>query len=74
MMDTMILIPTVLLVLNEGLKRLFNMPSKWAIVINWVGGLLLGAIFIGVAPQDLVMGFLLGSSAAGIYDGKKLTQ
>lgn len=76
--DTTILIPTILIVLNEGLKRYFNMSSSYAIVINWIGGIALNLLLAYpiATPQDAILlaigGFLMGSSAGGLYDGGKL--
>lgn len=70
------LIAPTLIALNEGLKSL-GMPSKWALIVNWVGGI---ALNIAISFQEsstfsietVIYGFLLGSASAGIYDTKKL--
>lgn len=75
--DTNLLIPMILLILNEGLKKYFAMSSKFAILINWGGGIGLNIAFLYPfsTGQELLMaiivGFLLGSSAGGLYDGAK---
>lgn len=72
-----LLIPVVLITLNQGLKQYFGMPSKWAIAINWLGGIVLNVVFLYpfTSPQTALLavltGFLLGSSAGGLYDGAK---
>lgn len=75
--DFNLLIPIFLITLNQGLKQYFNMPSKWAIAINWIGGSLLNVVFLFPFVDGkafllaLLTGFLLGSSAGGLYDGAK---
>lgn len=72
-----LLISPFLIALNSGLK-VIGMPSKYAILVNWFGGLILN-IVLNIPtlnnPTDYatyaVVGFLLGSSAGGIYDIKK---
>lgn len=72
-MDNRFLIPPVLLALNEGLKA-FGMPSKYAILIDWVLGIVLNVALMW-DKQSYVLsgieGFLIGSSAGGVYDGIK---
>lgn len=68
------IIPVVLVTLNSGLKKLFTMASKYAILINWVGGV---GLAMALAPQGAslvtagIIGFFAGSSASGLYDGLK---
>lgn len=76
-MITLATVPAILLALNEGLKRL-GMPSKWAIVVNWFGGMFLSVALtypeVSVV-QDILLGFVYGSIASGIYqDVKKLQE
>lgn len=73
-----VLIPTVLIVLNEALKRMLNMPSKFSTLINLVGGIALYDLLLVPAPTDprgwvlaSITGFLLGASAGGLYDVTK---
>lgn len=75
--DINLLIPVLLVVLNEGLKRIFNMPDRFAIVVSWIGGIGLYVAFsypfAEVTPiMAVVTGFILGSSACGLYDSGKL--
>ena len=68
------IIPVILVTLNSGLKKLFTMASKYAILINWVGGVTLA---MALAPEGTqlvtagIIGFFAGSSASGLYDGLK---
>ncbi len=77
--DINLLIPVILITLNEGLKKYFSMPSKGAILINWLGGIFLNVAFLYpfTTGKEFLMativGFLLGSSAGGLYDGAKPT-
>lgn len=68
------LIITVLIVFNQLLKYL-GMVSKYAIVSNLVIGALLN-LYFGWGMFDPVLlilqGFLMGATAGGIYDVKKL--
>ena len=73
-----IIIPPVLIALNQGLKNV-GMDSKYAIFVNWIGGIVLSVAFAytGVVDYPTILnavlwGFLLGSSAGGIYDAKDL--
>lgn len=72
-----LIIPAVLIALNGGLKKYFDMPSKYAILINWVGGIALNVSFLYPFADSysftmaILTGFLLGCSAGGIYDGGK---
>ena len=69
-----LIIPVVLTILNSGLKQVFSMASKFAILINWVGGVALAMV---LAPEGTllvhagIIGFFAGSSASGLYDGLK---
>ncbi len=60
----------MLIALNQGLKML-GMPSRFAILTNWVGGIALGVLIGGGLPvNDALVGFIIGSMASGIYDAK----
>lgn len=78
--DPIILIPTILIILNEGLKRMLGMESKYAVLINWFGGIILNIMlnYPLVDPKSGVMiiiaGFFYGSMAGGLYDGGKFTK
>lgn len=68
------IIPIILITLNAGLKKIFSMASKYAILINWIGGVVLA---IGLKPESTpvmvaaIIGYFAGSSASGLYDGLK---
>ena len=72
----LIILPVLLVVLNEGLKNVFCMPPKIALIVNWTVGLILGVVMAIMNQESAVIGaiwgFLLGSSASGIYDSRKL--
>lgn len=73
-MDKAYLTAPALIVVNEVLKRL-GMPSKYAILVNLAGGVLLNMwVFWSYAPEVVLFGFLLGASAGGLYDIKKLAR
>lgn len=70
-------VPAILLALNEGLKRL-GMDSKYCILVNWIGGVSLSVLLTtGQLPliQSVLLGFIAGSLASGIYkDVKRLSE
>lgn len=74
--NQMLIIP-VLIALNEGLKKYFNVDTKYCVAINWLMGPLFNFVFVSSeSPEkilsNILIGFLLGSAAGGIYDIKNL--
>lgn len=72
-MDDRLLIPPFLIALNTSL-RLIGMPSSFAVAVDWVGGVVLNfLLFYGKKPNVVIFmeGFILGCTAAGLYDGTK---
>lgn len=68
------IIPIVLITLNAGLKATFSMASKYAILINWIGGVALAVLLAPAETAHItagLIGFFAGSSASGLYDGMK---
>lgn len=76
LMLAVVFIPAVLIALNAFLKNL-GMPSKFAPLVNFVGGFV--AFFplrdIGLEILPAIIGSLLiGLSAGGFYDLKKVAE
>ncbi len=72
-MDDRLLIPPFLIALNTSLK-LIGMPSSFAVAVDWAGGVVLNfLLFYGKKPNVVIFmeGFILGCTAAGLYDGTK---
>ena len=67
------LIVVALWILNEYLKRMMGMESKYAAGINLVAGIILNVLassgVVGILQSSLV-GFILGAVAGGLYDMK----
>lgn len=76
--NQMLIVPA-LIALNEGLKKYFNLDTKWCVLVNWLLGPAFNITFsLAVLNQPdsilstVLIGFLLGSAAGGIYDITKL--
>lgn len=73
--NTLWLVPPVLIVVNQVLIKQFNMPTKYAILVNWVLSiaLMLCVTWGTIDPlKAILIGVLLGASSSGLYDVKKL--
>lgn len=70
-----VMIVLVLMALNKYLRDQWSMPSKWAVAVNLAVGVIYNVVVsYGKTdiPQALLLGFLLGSFASGLYDITKL--
>lgn len=48
-----------------------GLPKKFAPVMSLVLGITAGLLFIGVSPEGVVAGVLLGAAAVGFHSGTK---
>lgn len=69
---TFVAIPAVLIALNQIAKKL-GMPSKFAPIVNIVGGIG-GGLIIELSVGGAVAGLLAGLSAGGVYSGFQVTK
>lgn len=70
------LIVSALIVINQVLKNMFNVPSKYAVLVNLILGVVFTLVLNWGRDNYLVIalqGLLIGASAGGLYDTKKLT-
>lgn len=48
-----------------------GLPKKYAPVVSLVLGLAAGIVFVGMSPEGVVAGVLLGAAAVGFHSGTK---
>lgn len=71
--SSLVLVPFLVIPLNEGLKRM-GMPNRFSILVNWILGIGTALVFTPAGTSlavKVVSGFIAGSAASGIYDGAR---
>lgn len=68
-MDVFVLVP-VFTALIQGLK-MYILPAKFALIAALALGIGYSFWAIGVSPDALIFGIVLGLASAGLYDASK---